>query len=263
MRTYKLYLALTLLASSYAVADFVGPMPQVRVAVIDTGIDPTDPRFADHMCRVPHWDYVKKAPLTRDSGYHGTHIAGIIVALAGNSQGYCVMSCRYFDEKASGKVSIRRGTQCLKWAKRHGADFVNYSGGGAVFDEYELLALQAFPQSTTIVAAAGNEHVDMNLPDNEYYPASYPLPNIRVVGAVDKYGIRLASSNFGKRVNVVRPGENIYSTLPDGRFGYMSGTSMATAVETGLLVRQRILGFVQTATPGQIWEFLWNFWQRH
>lgn len=35
-------------------------------------------------------------------------------------------------------------------------------------------------------------------------------------------------------MDVVAPGENIYSTLPGNRYGYMSGTSQATAFVTGL-----------------------------
>ena len=45
----------------------------------------------------------------------------------------------------------------------------------------------------------------------------------------------LPSSNWGKRqVDVAAPGENIYSTLPGGRYGYMTGTSQATAFVSGM-----------------------------
>ena len=70
---------------------------------------------------------------------------------------------------------------------------------------------------------------------NYYYPAAYRLSNILSVAATDINNHLLPSSNWGSRqVQVVAPGENIYSTLPGNKYGYMSGTSQATAFVTGI-----------------------------
>lgn len=45
----------------------------------------------------------------------------------------------------------------------------------------------------------------------------------------------LASSNYGSdSVDLMAPGKKIFSSLPGGLYGYMSGTSQATAWVTGL-----------------------------
>ena len=55
------------------------------------------------------------------------------------------------------------------------------------------------------------------------------------VAATDIHNNLLPSSNWGKsKVDLAALGENIYSTLPGGRFGYMSGTSQATAFVSGV-----------------------------
>jgi subtilisin family serine protease len=73
------------------------------------------------------------------------------------------------------------------------------------------------------------------LVENYYYPSAYHLSNIISVAATDIHNNLLPSSNWGKtKVDIAAPGENIYSTLPNGKFGYMSGTSQATAFVTGV-----------------------------
>lgn len=100
------------------------------------------------------------------------------------------------------------------------------------------------------MAAAGNERSDINV--HKYYPAAYD-PRIVVVSAHDRGGAVLASSNYSgslekdRKVNSIKPGEievqyelgnNVYSTLPDDQYGYMTGTSQATAIMTGTLTNR-------------------------
>jgi subtilisin family serine protease len=75
------------------------------------------------------------------------------------------------------------------------------------------------------------------------------------VAATDIQNKLLNSSNWGKKsVDVAAPGENIYSTLPRGQFGYMSGTSQATAFVTG--VAALLLSYDSTLKPQQIKEII-------
>jgi subtilisin family serine protease len=84
-----------------------------------------------------------------------------------------------------------------------------------------------------VVAAAGNEGVNSDF--FHFYPADYDLPNILSVGAIDKDENLMHISNYGiNTVHLAAPGKNIYSTLPNGQYGYMSGTSQATAFATGV-----------------------------
>jgi len=58
------------------------------------------------------------------------------------------------------------------------------------------------------------------------------------------------------KVDVAAPGENIYSTLPGGRYGYMSGTSQATAFVSGMAAL--LLAKDPTLTPKKIREIIMN-----
>ncbi len=162
------------------------------------------------------------------------------------------MPLRYFSDAAPGHVNLARTVKAIDFAIENGAHIINYSGGGPEFSKAEYLVIRkAMSRGILLVAAAGNEKSNSDLIQNYYYPAAYKLPNIIVVAATTINNRLLASSNWGKKkVTVAAPGENIYSTLPDGRYGYMSGTSQATAFVSG--VAALLLSEDPTLTPIEI-----------
>jgi thermitase len=220
---------------------------KVVVAVIDTGIDPTHPDLKDNICRGPHdeygYDFVanKKNPV--DQHGHGSHVAGIIGATAKNNAGamgvapnICIMAVRYYSDTATGAQNLANTVKAINYAVDHGANVINYSGGGAEFSMQEMQAIKrAEAKGVIFVAAAGNEYQDTDQAGNAYFPAAYGLSNIIAVAATNIHNQILPSSNWGKKhVHVAAPGENIYSTLPHGKYGYLTGTSQATAFVSGL-----------------------------
>ena len=66
------------------------------------------------------------------------------------------------------------------------------------------------------------------------YPAAFDNAAIISVGSVDRHGEKASSSNFGDWVDVSAPGVAIYSTYLNNQYRYMSGTSMATPVVSGI-----------------------------
>ena len=224
----------------------------VVVAVIDTGIDASHPNLSKNIWHDPKapagtsvygWNFVTNKPNPTDDHGHGTHVAGIIGAysdpksgVSGVAHHVSIMSVKYYSEANPGSVNLANTVKAINYAVDHGARIINYSGGGPEFAEDEYLAIKrAEAKGVLFVAAAGNEHQNTDLVENYYYPAAYRLSNIISVASTDIHNKLLPSSNWGKtRIDIAAPGENIYSTLPNNRYGYMSGTSQATAFVTGV-----------------------------
>lgn len=184
----------------------------------------------------------RSGSIPADEHGHGTHVAGIIGAAGNNGEGISGMSpkvslmiLKYYDAQAKGSSNLSNSIRALEYAVKQGAHIVNYSGGGPQFVQEEFNVLrQAQKQGILVVAAAGNEGSDIET--KHYYPASYNLNNILSVASINEEEKLSSSSNFGRKVDVAAPGENIYSTLPlnKGKYGSMTGTSQATAFVTGI-----------------------------
>ena len=234
----------------------------IVVAVIDTGIDTNHPDLKANIWKNPNeipnnnkdddgngfiddihgWNFVKNNNKVKDTHGHGTHIAGIIGAVGGNGIGLSgvapkvsLMALKYYSPNDNGKNNLRNTVKAIQYAIKNGAHIINYSGGGLDGSEQEKQAIQkAEKKGILFVAAAGNEKSNMD--KRKYYPASYQLSNILPVTATDPSDKVLQSSNWGKTVHKSAPGINILSTLPNGKYGRMTGTSQATAVATGAAV---------------------------
>ncbi|HMN67125.1 MAG TPA: S8 family peptidase [Bdellovibrionales bacterium] len=236
---------------------------QVIVAVIDTGCDASHPDLRGNLWTNPGesgldengnskatngvdddgngladdihgWNFVDSSPDLMDEHGHGTHIAGIVAGRRGVAPGVSLMILKYYDPKNTGVDNLKFTVAAIRYAVRNGAQIINYSGGGVMKSAEEEAALGfAAQKGVLVVAAAGND--GMNSDFMHFYPAGYDLPNILSVGATDRADRPLPISNYGiQTVDVAAPGKNIYSTLPNGQHGYMTGTSQATAFVTGV-----------------------------
>jgi subtilisin family serine protease len=233
---------------------------QVIVAVIDTGIDVAHPALAENIWKnagetgldsagrdqerngkdddgngfiddVHGWNFSSGNNDVRDNHGHGTHISGIIDAV---SPRVSIMALKYFEPSAPTGDAVDNTVAAIRYAVRMGAHIINYSAGGLSRSDEEKAAIrEAGEHGVLVVAAAGNERSNSDIIG--YYPADYDLSNILSVTALDPARALLPSSNFGtKTVDLAAPGQNIYSTLPGGRYGSLSGTSQATAFATGV-----------------------------
>ncbi len=233
----------------------------IIVAVIDTGIDIHHPDLKKNLWvnkgEIPGngidddkngfiddvygWNFAGQNGDLKDNHGHGTHIAGIIGAEGGNGVGITgvapnvsLMILKYYDPKSPGSSNLSNTVRSIEYAVKHGAHIINYSGGGLEASEEEKRAVAAAQRKGILfVAAAGNEK--SNTDEKKYYPADYDLSNIISVTAIDKGKNVLPTSNWGVHtVDIAAPGNDIYSTLPDGKYGFMTGTSQATAFVTGV-----------------------------
>ena len=156
--------------------------------------------------------------------------------IAGVAPNVSIMPIKYYSESNSGAINLQNTIKALNYAIDHGARVINYSGGGPEFAQEEYNSIKrAAAAGILVVAAAGNDHNDIDKSENFYFPASYRLPNIISVAATDSDANLLSSSNWGRaHVDVAAPGEQIFSTLPNNRSGFMTGTSQATAFVSGI-----------------------------
>lgn len=201
------------------------------------GIDDDGNGFVDD---VHGWNFVSNNNNLSDNHGHGTHIAGIIGAEAGNGKGISgispqvsMMILKYYDPKVANTDNLKNTISSIRYCTKMGAHIINYSGGGTEYSQEEHDAVaQAERKNILFVAAAGNER--SNSDHHHYYPADYKLKNIISVTAIDPSTEVLSSSNYGvETVDIAAPGQNILSTLPGNSYGFMTGTSQATAFVTG------------------------------
>lgn len=217
---------------------------QVRVAVVDSGVDKDHPDLKD---AIESYDNFTRES-DRDQSGHGTHVCGIIAARgdpATGMKGVC-----------NGKLLIYKGLgkhykpdfyfQALQKAVDGPAAIVNLSLGGSDEDPLETVLIQrAIRKGKTVIAAMGN---DFDFGNPTFYPAS--LEGVIAVGAVDDVCVRGTFSNTGPHIALVAPGVQILSTAPttpSELFGKQTllaecdGTSMSAPFVTGvaaLLVAQ-------------------------
>lgn len=250
----KLFLSFAILFSTqHAVAGNPTVEREIVVAIIDTGVDENHPLIADRLWKNPNekkgtidndgngfagdihgWNFASNDSNISDQHGHGTHVAGIILQKS-QSEKVKFMILKYFDSQKSGAENLANTIKAIRYAIKMKADIINYSGGGDTRSPLEEAAIrEAQEEGILFVAAAGND--GRNTDQIGYYPAGYALSNIISVAAMDSHKRLLANSNYGAHsVDLVAPGKNIFSTLPGGRFGFMTGTSMATAWVSGLV----------------------------
>ena len=200
---------------------------------------------------------------------HGTHVAGII---AGYPQG---AEIQYgVGDKAAKIMTVRAVpngderdkdvAKAVRYAVDNGAKILNMSfgkpvspGKNVVWDAFKY----AEDKGVLLVKAAGNENE--NIAENVYYPTNFKsvtdekpfVNNMIVVGAStnDNEFLRADFSNYNqKMVTVFAPGDKIYSTVPDAKYEYLQGTSMAAPVVAG--AASVLLAYMPNLKPEQIIE---------
>lgn len=218
------------------------------VAVIDCGVDFAHPKLGGQA--TSGWDFVDADANAFDeidgkiSG-HGTFVAGIIHLVAPQA---AIRSYRVMNQNGYGDGFTV--AQAIERAVDDGCDVINLSLAlssrhYAVRDAIDY----AVAHGVTVVAGAGNSGTD-----EATYPAAEP--NALSVGAVDSLMQVASFSNIGTSVDILAPGENIYSSYLTSGFAWWSGTSFSTPFASGLAallkqqepsastlrIRQRIFG---------------------
>ena len=182
---------------------------------------------------------------------HGTHVAGIIAQVRGNNIGgdgvadnVEIMTLRAVPDGDEYDKDI---ALAIRYAVDNGAKVINGSFGKSfspqkkwVFDAIKYAA----KKDVLFVHAAGNDGLNIDLPENANYPNDADddkkefASNVLTVGAINnQYGENVIASfsNYGDfNVDVFAPGEEIYATIPNNKYKYLQGTSMASPNAAGV-----------------------------
>ena len=210
-----------------------------RAWIIDSGIDFDHPDLTVDITKSK--SFISGESSADDENGHGTHVAGIIGAknntfgVLGIASGATLVSLRVLDKEGNGLLSSI--IQALAYVNMHGSagDVINLSVGD---DEGISTTLDDQVKNTAakgiyISIAAGNETALAN----KYSPGRTNAVNVFTVSAIDSLDNFAKFSNYGNDVvDYAAPGVRILSTFTNGRYAYLSGTSMAAPHVAGLLL---------------------------
>jgi len=182
---------------------------------------------------------------------HGTHVAGIIAQIRGNNLGgdgiannVEILTVRAVPDGDEYDKDI---ALAIRYAVDNGAKVINGSFGKS-FSPHKQWVYDAIKyaqkKDVLIVHAAGNDGYNIDETKNINYPNDSEnnikefADNLITIGAINKeYGENVVAgfSNFGKvNVDVFAPGEEIYATIPNNKYKYLQGTSMASPNAAGV-----------------------------
>lgn len=216
------------------------------VAVLDTGVDKNHPDLIGKVIDGKNFtsDYNYDSSNYSDNQGHGTHCAGVI---AGSIDNNGVIGVAPEAKLIVGKVLAGNGSGSydsiiagIKWATawtdengKH-VDVISMSLGGPQHVAGLQSAIKAaISADISVICASGNSG-DNNHNTNEFmYPGAYQ--EVIEVGATDASDNVAIFSNTNAFIDVVAPGVDIVSTMPNGKWAKMSGTSMATPHVAGVM----------------------------
>lgn len=213
----------------------------VLVGHLDTGVDAAHPALAGAIDVFAEFnelgDLIPSAP-RRDSGYHGTHTAGLIAGRAFNGSRFgaapgAKLACAIVIERGDMPARVLGG---LEWCLDQGCRIINLSLGIRGYDPSFANIMNLLRQRGVLpVAAVGNEG-----PVTSRSPGNYR--QVISVGACDEADAVWWSSSSqslpGKPPRIVpdlvAPGQDVWSCVPGGHLQQLSGTSMAAPHISGL-----------------------------
>lgn len=216
---------------------------RVRVAVIDSGVDFGHPDLAGRL--LPGINYVTPGVAPNDDYGHGTHVTGIIAAVAKNGRGIAggapnveIDTLKMLGSSGSGSITNLVSAICD--AADRGADVINMSLEVPLSISLDLVAQMqsavdyAYAEGALLVAAAGNSSNGSTL-GPVYYPAR--LNHVIAVAALTPENARATYSAVGTQLDIAAGGgsftKSVLSTWPSGVPSKCIGSGRVLLLEEG------------------------------
>ncbi len=206
----------------------------ITVAVIDTGIDLNHPAFKNRLVAASQmWDWVDNDAVPQEKsggeGYgHGTSVAGIVAQVAQNAK---IMPLRVLAPTGAGDTA--NVIAAVDWAVAKGANIINLSIGADTLKSLSQAIQSATKAGVFVVASTGNSGSSTATFPASIFNAGGWAEYAISVGSTDKNDKRSSFSNYGKALEMLAPGEQIFGPAPDNRVAGWSGTSMAAPLVSG------------------------------
>ncbi len=210
----------------------------VRVAVIDTGLDDAHPDLAGRIEAVANFVDSDRERFRRDR--HGTAVAGAIAANAHNGAGIVGVApqARLIALKACWEVDAAGTAVCnsltlagaIEAAIERRVQLINLSLTGPADPLLARLLGNALARGMTVVGAAPREQTAATA---ESFPGS--VPGVVAVVDSDTVAATFGGVSAGPQPRrIAAPGHAVLTLAPGGRYDYVSGVSMSTALVSGV-----------------------------
>lgn len=214
------------------------PKGNTKIALIDTGVT-IIPETTGQI--LPGYNIIDNNTNVIDDNGHGTFISSVIVSTVNNNQGIAgvndraaILPIKILGADGSGLLSdLIKGIQ---YAIDQNVSVINLSLASTSYTSaLNSIIEQAYQRGIIIVAASGNSGLTITS------PTVSPLNNdgsknwVIGVGSTDNRGVTMPYSNEGLGVDVLAPGENIIGYNHQNVLQYRSGTSIATAMVSGII----------------------------
>ena len=205
----------------------------VVIGLVDSGVDLDHADLADNI--LPDgWDFGDSDDDPNDRFDHGTKVAGVISATQNNGVGIsgCAPEAMILPVKISqgstGSFTDETVAEGIIYAADYGVDIINLSLGWTDDKPHQVVrdAIDyAIEKGIVLVAAAGNN------PGPVWFPANYD--GVISVSGTDQEG-RNDRYAFGPELDLVAPGQNIWTTGINNLYTSISGTSFSCAIVSGI-----------------------------
>ncbi|KAF4668420.1 hypothetical protein FOL47_003042 [Perkinsus chesapeaki] len=210
---------------------------KVTVAVIDSGVQSDHPDLVANV--IKGYNVIDHNGDTHDRNGHGTAMAGVLGATLNNSIGLAgvadlvnIMPIFYGEPPSFASMT---GAIDYVIRQKHVKIILMASSANASPGTFTAKVKEADAAGILTIVTAGNE--GKNITTDRRFPCAFTtqLKGMLCVTATGVSNMRLdADSNFANYLDIAAPGTDIVSTVMNGGYSYVGGTSAAAAIVAGV-----------------------------